>query len=180
MSFSRICDQDYMSRESDRKINLSSLPTTVERFFMNVEGLFQLISELVSHAYQSGYQIVSPYLVNFAGFVLFKLDKEFVLKTFIEKSHPHWEQIRIRDEQFFVHSAGKVFSGLPLDSVNAFKELFLLKSTKGERFVSEDDRDAMWDYFESLVRISIHYLQEHPEKNIWKIDMDQTFSKWKN
>lgn len=147
---------------------------------MNVEGLFQLISELVNLAYQSGYKIVSPYLVNFAGFVLFKLDKEFILKTFIEKSHPHWDQILNRDEEFFVHSAGKVFAGLPLDSVNGFKELFLLKSSNGERFVSEDDRDAMWDYFESLVRISIHYLLEHPGKNIWKIDMDATVAKWKS
>lgn len=155
------------------------LPTTVERFFMNVEGLFQLISELVNSAYQSGHKIVSPYLVNFAGFVLFKLDKEFVLKTFIEKSHKHWEQIRVRDESFFVHSAGNVFAGLPLDAVNAFKELFILQQSNGERFVTEDDRDAMWDYFESLVRISIHYLQEHPSKNVWKIDMDTTVANWK-
>lgn len=156
-----------------------SLPTTVERFFMNVEGLFQLVSELVNSAYQAGHKIVSPYLVNFAGFVLFKLDKEFILKTFIEKSYEHWEQIRVRDEDFFVHSAGKVFAGLPLDSVNAFKELFLVGTSKGDRFVSEDDRDALWDYFESLVRISIHYLQEHPEKNIWKIDVESVFLKWK-
>jgi hypothetical protein len=158
----------------------SSLPTTVERFFMNVEGLFQLVSELVNSAYQSGYKIVSPYLVNFAGFVLFKLDKEFVLKTFIEKSHAHWGQIRARDEDFFVHSAGNVFAGLPLDSVNAFKELFLLRTQKGDRFITDDDRDAMWDYFESLVRISIHYLQEHPEKNIWKINIEETAEKWKD
>jgi hypothetical protein len=158
----------------------ASLPTTVERFFMNVEGLFQLISELVNSAYQSGHKIVSPYLVNFAGFVLFKLDKDFLLKTFIEKSNEHWEQIRVRDEEFFVHSAGKVFAGLPLDAVNSFKDLFLLRTPSGDRFVSEDDRDAMWDYFESLVRISIHYLQEHPQKNIWNIDVEKTKSKWKN
>jgi hypothetical protein len=169
--------------------NSISLPTTIERFFLNVDGLFHLISELVNSAYQSGHKIVSPYLINFAGFVLFKLEKEFVLKTFIEKSHEHWEQVRLRDEDFFIHRAGKVFAGLPLDSVNAFKELFLLKSTKGgtengtggsgERFVSEDDRDALWDYFESLVRISIHYLQEHPEKNIWNIDVEKVFTQWK-
>ena len=163
--------------------NSISLPTTIERFFLNVEGLFNLVSELVNSAYQSGYKIVSPYLINFAGFVLFKLDKEFVLKTFIEKSHEHWEEIRIRDEDFFINRAGKVFAGLPLDSVNAFKELFLLRCSNGnglgERFVSEDDRDALWDYFESLVRISIHYLQEHPEKNIWKIDVEKVFTQWK-
>jgi hypothetical protein len=139
-----------------------------------------LISELVNSAYQSGHKIVSPYLVNFAGFVLFKLDKDFLLKTFIEKSNEHWEQIRVRDEEFFVHSAGKVFAGLPLDAVNSFKDLFLLRTPSGDRFVSEDDRDAMWDYFESLVRISIHYLQEHPQKNIWNIDVEKTKSKWKN
>jgi hypothetical protein len=155
------------------------LPTTSERFFMNVEGLFQLVSELVNSAYQSGYKIVSPYLVNFAGFVLFKLDKEFVLKTFIEKSYKHWEQIRVRDEDFFVTSAGNVFAGLPLDSVNAFKELFLLKTSTGERFVTEDDRDAMWDYFDSLVRISIHWLQENPDKNKWIMDMDETLKRWR-
>jgi hypothetical protein len=73
-----------------------------------------------------------------------------------------------------------VFAGLPLDAVNSFKDLFLLRTPSGDRFVSEDDRDAMWDYFESLVRISIHYLQEHPQKNIWNIDVEKTKSKWKN
>jgi hypothetical protein len=159
---------------------MKSLPTTVERFFMNVEGLFQLISELVNSAYQSGHKIVSPYLVNFAGFVLFKLDKEFVIKTFIEKSNKHWEQIRIKDEDFFVTSAGKVFAGLPMDSVNAFRELFLLKMSDGDRFVSEDDRDAIWEYFESLVRISIHYIQEDPRRNIWGIDLPKTIHLWSN
>jgi hypothetical protein len=154
-------------------------PNTVDRFFMNVEGLFQLISELVNSAYQSGYKIVSPYLVNFAGFVLFRLDKKFVIDTFIEKSHNHWEEIRVKDEEFFISSAGTVFAGLPLDSVNAFKELFLLKTKTGERFVSEDDRDALWEYFESLVRISIHYLQEDPKRNKWGIDMDKVISQWK-
>jgi len=160
--------------------SMKSLPTTVERFFMNVEGLFQLISELVNSAYQSGHKIVSPYLVNFAGFVLFKLDKEFVIKTFIEKSNKHWEQIRIKDEDFFVTSAGKVFAGLPMDSVNAFRELFLLKMSDGDRFVSEDDRDAIWEYFESLVRISIHYIQEDPRRNIWGIDLPKTIHLWSN
>jgi hypothetical protein len=155
------------------------LPNTVERFFMNVEGLFQLISELVNSAYQNGYKVVSPYLVNFAGFVLFKLDKNFVLNTFIEKSHEHWEQIRLKDEDFFVSSAGTVFAGLPLDSVNAFKELFLLKTKTGERFVSDDDRDALWEYFESLVRISIHYLQEDPKRNTFGIDLEKTSALWK-
>jgi hypothetical protein len=157
----------------------TSLPTTVERFFMNVEGLFQLISELVNTAYQSGYKVVSPYLVNFAGFVIFKLNKEFVLKTFIEKSHKHWEQIRVKDEDFFISHAGQVFAGLPLDEVNAFKELFVLKTKSGERFVSDDDRDAIWEYFESLVRISIHYLQEHPTENVWNVDMEKNISSWR-
>jgi len=167
---------------TERSTNLTrtSLPTTVERFFMNVEGLFQLISELVNSAYQSGHKIVSPYLVNFAGFVLFKLDKEYVIKTFIEKSHKHWDQIRLKDEDFFVTSAGKVFAGLPMDSVNAFKELFLLKMSNGERFVSDDDRDAIWEYFESLVRISIHYLQEDPKRNIWGIDLTKIIHLWSN
>lgn len=162
---------------SERSSN--SLPTTVERFFMNVEGLFQLISELVNSAYQSGYKIVSPYLVNFTGFVIFKLDKEFVIQTFIEKSHKHWDQIRNKNEDFFINSASYVFAGLPLDDVNAYKELFLLKTSSGERFVSDDDRDAIWEYFESLVRIAIHYIQEDPKRNTWGIDMDKTISIWK-
>jgi hypothetical protein len=165
------------NRSSNSK---TSVPTTLDRFFMNVEGLFQLISELVNSAYQSGHKIVSPYLVNFAGFVVFRLDKAFIMKTFIEKSHNHWEQIRLKDEDFFITSAGKVFAGLPTSEVNAFKELFLLRLPNGDRFVSEDDRDAIWEYFESLVRISIHYLQENPDKNKWGIDMEKIISLWKN
>ena len=158
----------------------SVLPTTVERFVLNMEGLFQLISELVDSAYKSNYKIVNPTLVNLAGFVLFKLDKEYIIKTFIEKSHPHWELIKKRDEDFFINAAGKVFAGLPVDAIGAFKELILLRTSTGERFITEDDRDAIWDYFESLVRISLHYLSENPEKNNkWNIDLDKVQLMWK-
>jgi hypothetical protein len=155
-----------------------SKPSSIERFFLNAKGLFTLVAELVETAHKQGLKIVNPKLVNFAGIVLFNIDKKTVIDKFIERSYPHWDLIFKRDEGFFFENAGSVFVGLPLDRVNAFRELFILKMEDGELFISEDDREALWEYFESLVRISISFLQEDKTRNKYNIDIDKVTKIW--
>jgi hypothetical protein len=155
-----------------------STPNSVERFHFNAKSLFSFILELVENAHTDGFKIIHPSLIKFAGIVLFNLDKNIFLKKFIEKSYQHWEKIYIRDTDFFINSAGEIFLNLPLENVNAFKELFLLKTEDGEYYITEDDKDALWDYFESLVRISIIYMTEDNKRNCVNADLEMLCNKW--
>jgi hypothetical protein len=157
----------------------SSTPSSMERFILNARGLFNLISELVENAHKQGFKIVNPKLVGFAGIVLFNIDKSFVINKFIEKSHLHWDKILNKDDTFFFENASDVFVGLPTDKINAFKDLYSLKNQDGTNFVEDDDKDALWEYFESLVRISITYLLEDSSRNKFNLDLPNLCLKWK-
>lgn len=137
---------------------MSEGPSAIDRFFTNAQGLFDLIYELVTDAYKRGLINIEPELVKFAGRVIFTaLDRKVVIHNFIKRSYPHWDKIMNKDEKFIIENANTVFVGLPLDKVNAFKDLFTNPDA-----LTEDDKDAFWDYFESKVRISIIYLHENP------------------
>jgi hypothetical protein len=154
-------------------------PNSIERFFFNAKSLFSFILELVENAHNDGYDIIHPSLIKFAGIVLFNLDKSIFIKKFIEKSYQHWDKIYVRDIDFFMNSAAEIFLNLPLEKVNAFKDLFLIKTEDGELYITDDDKDALWDYFESLVRISIAYILEDKSRNIINADIDLLCDKWK-
>ncbi|GAG34663.1 unnamed protein product, partial [marine sediment metagenome] len=49
---------------------------------------------------------------------------------------------------------------LPIDtsSINAFKIFFTAKDDQGYDIIKEDDRLAIWNIFESLVKICIKYI----------------------
>ena len=138
---------------------MSSKPSALDRFFSNAQGLFDLIYDFVFVANKRGIKTVEPEIVKFAGVVIFTaLNKELVIKKFIEKSYDHWDKISKKDEMFFLDHAQDVFVGLPLEDVNAFRQLFIVPDA-----LTEDDKDTLWEYFESLIRISIIYLHENPE-----------------
>jgi hypothetical protein len=156
-----------------------STPNSIERFYFNAKSLFSFIAELVEQAHTDGHNVLHPSLIKFAGYVLFNIDKSMFIKKFIEKSFSHWDKIYVRDTEFFINSAANIFLNLPLENVNAFKELLLLKTEDNEYYISEDDRDALWDYFESLVRISIAYMMEDEKRNTVGVNLKLLSEKWK-
>jgi len=144
----------------------SILPPTEERFHQNVVGLSQLVYDLVSNAYSQGYKIIQPAMVEFASLILNSYDKKTLIETFIKHSHKHWDQIKRREESFFDKNCHDIFKGLPMNNVDAFKKLFTLKNENGEHVIKQDDRDAIWDFFESLIKISINHIHQNRKPTI--------------
>jgi hypothetical protein len=156
---------------------MSNHPSSLDRFFLNAQGLFDLIYDLVLCASKKGIKTVEPEIVKFAGVVIFTaMNKQFVIKKFIEKSYDHWQKIYHRDEKFFLDHAQDVFVGLPLEDVNAFRQLFVVPDA-----LTEDDKETLWEFFESLIRISIIYLSEQPDL-VEELDintLEEDAKKWK-
>lgn len=156
-----------------------SNPDSKERFTLNTESLFGLIEELVTSANKQGYNTIEPSLIRFVSTVFKTLDKDYVLKRFISKSHKYWDVIRNRDETFLINNAFTVFEGLTVENINAFKNLLELADEDGEKYICDDDKDVIWEHFESLVKISLSYLKEDRSRNIWQINIDKEIELWK-
>lgn len=131
-----------------------------ERFSINSNDLSDLVQELTTQCWEQGHKDVNPVLIGLAKAYLNSLDKTVLIETFIKHSNGYWEEIRQRNEDFFIHHSGEIFGKLPVDkgNIDAFKMLFTTKDSDGNPLIEEEDRDAVWDMFSSLVKICIKYI----------------------
>lgn len=140
-----------------------ALPPPEERFCENINGVIEVVTFGVREAERKGQHIISPMLLSLAGAAIAQYDKRFIIETFINKSHGHWDRIRARDRNFFIENAADIFSDLPLGNVEAFKKLFLLRDREGKPIAGPEFEDELWSMFESLVKICINYIHENRE-----------------
>ena len=135
-------------------------PLEEDRFMTNVLDLTDLVHDLASICWDAGKKDINPQLVLFAENYLENYDRTKMIDVFIKNSHMHWHKIKERDEDFFIENAHLIFQNLPIDTnnINAFKLFFTAKDDKGEYIIEQSDKDAVWDIFDSLVKICIKYI----------------------
>lgn len=132
-----------------------------ERFSANIKSLTDLVHELTSMCWDAGNKQINPTLIMLAGAYLSSFNKVELIEIFIENTHEIcWEKIRNRNENFFIEHSEQIFGKLPISqgNIDAFKILFTAKDQKGESIISDEDKDAIWDHFGTLVKICIKYV----------------------
>ena len=137
-------------------------PPEEQRFITNVLDLTDLVHELATICWDAGRKDINPRLVMIAENFLETYDPVQLIEVFIKHSHMHWEKVRTRDENFFIENAHLIFQQLPVDTsnINAFKVFFTAKDEKGEYIIVHEDREAIWDIFNSLIKICIKYVHK--------------------
>ncbi len=137
-------------------------PPEEERFITNVLDLTDLVHDLATICWDAGRKDINPRLVMIAETFLESYNSVKLIEAFIKHSHIHWHKIRDRKEDFFINNAHVIFQHLPVDTsnINAFRVFFEAKNEEGEHIIIEDDRNAIWDIFDSLVRICIKYVHK--------------------
>lgn len=135
-------------------------PTEEERFFNNVMGLTDLMHELASICWDAGVRDINPQLISLAKGYLSGYNKTDLIDTFIKYSWEFWIEIRERNQDFFIEHANSIFQHLPVntENINAFKVFVTATDETGELIIIEDDRNAIWNYFEAMVKICIKYI----------------------
>ena len=135
-------------------------PPEEERFKINVLDLSDLVHELISQCWDNGIQDINPILIVAARAYLKNYDNIDLIETFIKYSHMYWDEIKTRNENFFVEHSQNIFQYLPVakGNIDAFKMLFTSVDKYGEKMICQEDRDAVWDMFDSLVKICIKYI----------------------
>lgn len=134
-------------------------PLEEERFKANVISLTDLVHFLITDCWDNGIKDINPVMVNLAGTYLSSFNDVELIETFIKHSNSYWEEIRTHNEDFFIQHSSNIFSQLPVGkgNIDAFKTLFTAKKD-GKSIISPDDKNGIWDHFESLVKICIKYV----------------------
>ena len=158
-----------------------SVPSHEERFYRNVVDLTKLVYELITICSKHGATDIDPKLVDLAGMILSQINKVTIITNYIYYSHQHWDSMKERSRQYLMDNAKYIFRDLPMDKVDAFKILFTARDKNGQNIISRSDEEAIWKYFDSLVKISIKYVafRRKTEPDFFKnIDLQYHASKW--
>ena len=133
-----------------------------ERFAKNTTILAQAVHEGVKRLYDSGYKTINPSMVEMAITMISSFDKNYLIQGFIENSHKHcWDNIKVKDEKFFVENAKDIFKYLPMDEINMFKDVFTTTDANGNSVVSRSLKNQIWDLLHAMVKISIKYIHKN-------------------
>ena len=135
-------------------------PSPVERFRANMDAMFELIHELVVKANKKGCMDITPLMVSLGTIYVKSLNSDKLIISFIDQSHQYWNRIHVKDEEFFNKNLGAIFSGISKTNSDAFLILATAKDKSGKLIISDDDREGIWTYIRSFVKISIHYIHE--------------------
>lgn len=149
-----------------------SAPPEEERFQTNVMCLADLVHELTSICWDEGIEDVNPTLLLLAKAYLGNLDQVVLIETFITYSHMYWDEIINRNENFFVEHAASIFAHLPVEKgrISAFKMLFTATNEDDDPVIIQEDREAIWEMFDSLAKICIKYIHRVRECKLVEID----------
>ena len=132
-----------------------------QRFRDNCVALAIYCSTLVEHANKEGLTTLDPVFVR-AGVLFLEhgCPPDEMIEAFINYSHPYWSQIHAKDEHFFHENVTKVFPMWDPKVVDLFRALFETRRASGAPLITQEQKDHIWKIFQSLVKISLHYISE--------------------
>jgi len=141
------------------------IPTEEERFASNLKILIKAIQSQVEKLQRYGKQTIDLTTLSILEGFLMSIDRNELINGFIENSHEGWDKIKIRDDDYFVNNAFKVFSKVPVDKINIFREIYLAKDQNGNLLLSDKLKNDIWNLFDSLIKISIKYIHRMRKPN---------------
>lgn len=132
-----------------------------ERFAKNAVVMATAVHECITTLFNNGHTEINPAMSGLAISVIGGMDKDYLIKSFIEKSHAScWDEIKQRNEKFFINNASEIFR-LPIDQINLFKGIYTATDSKGNSLIPSSTKDQIWALFDAMVKISIKYIHKH-------------------
>lgn len=147
------------------------IPPEEDRFQSNMLALVDLVRELIATCHASGKTTINPALISLARGILESYDKKVAIENFIGYSYEFWDQISKREEIFFLENCSTIFRDIPGNHLDAFRELYEARDAEGKPIIIESDKDAMWEFFDSLIKICIKFI--HRERGPTMKDLNK-------
>jgi len=130
-----------------------------ERFKERLVQFIDFTKSLVIEANEHGIETpVSPLILDISKNFIGKEEADKIITTFILRSFPNWGEIQKHNLPFMKGEGLKAFYGIPEKNLKDFTALFDVIKPDGTPLLSPPVEEKLWDFFESLVRISICYV----------------------
>jgi len=153
----------YESKQTIGKIGSIEDPkTTLERCAANVNDFIGYIEELYQDCRDQGIDLISEPIFKLAINVILSYTPLDFLETMIQNSNQYWEEIYNKDEKFFDENIDSIFarSGIEQNKIGIFKSLMKAKNDDGELIIDQKERDLIWRYMHSFVRLCLNHIHE--------------------
>jgi hypothetical protein len=135
-----------------------SAPPPAERFMLNMNEFFKVIRTFLVRCDKMGKAPVTCELFDIGHTIAVNADKDQVIKIFTERTYPHWDKIQMKDNDYLSTVLPNILTDIPnIDKVGA---LFHTRNDDGSQFITIEDREILWRYLTSLVKISVRYVKE--------------------
>jgi hypothetical protein len=135
-----------------------------QRFRDNCAVLAKFCSSIITELRAEKLTELDPTKIQLGLLVIEQFsDADLLIETFINASSMYWNQIYHKDEQFFLQNVMKIFPDWDPSLVNMFRELFVKTRPDGRPLITPDQKEYIWKVFQSLVKISLHYVSEQRE-----------------
>jgi len=164
------------------------------RFKENVNDFLDFMTDLVR---ETSVYCDDPIDVNTIVWVsnFIKIyDSDKLIITFINDSYPHWDCIYNESEDYFLSEFFNIFKRNMSEKnekcLTCLKNILNTKKTGTDDYVvTSDDKEIIWKYLKSFIRISIQYMHEvsvpdyNNDKimylnNKFNIDIESNVKKW--
>lgn len=135
--------------------NLSNIESLEERFYTNLSGLCDFLTEeVLNKLYEEKKLDFHPGLLKLGLEFIVAGGKNKLLENFVLRTHTYWNIAKERNLDFFRLHAFEVFSGIPEDKIKKVSSLF------DGGHITDDNMDMIWRYSESMVKIAIKWIHE--------------------
>jgi len=133
------------------------IPSEEERLHANMLGMLDALISIVAYLDSHNKTTIPPIILTGGRKVIEKYDKKSLITMLVAKSEEHWDKIHEKKEDFFINNADKIFAMFGTDKVTIFTTLFTATDTSGKKLVSEQNKENLWRFIHSMVKISIKY-----------------------
>ena len=135
-----------------------ALPPPEERFKSRLIDFIEFTRNLISDANNAGINTpVSPLIFDLGKAFIEKEDAGKIVQTFTIRSLKNWDKIKSRDIGYIKGEGMSFFNGVPPAHLKACSDLHDVLRPDGTKLFNESVNDIVFDYFDSLVKLSVCY-----------------------
>jgi hypothetical protein len=128
------------------------------KFKSNLLDFVDLVHELVADSYDRGFREITPCTIDLCKCAIQGFREISIIEAFIKRSNKNWDHIHDKEEKFFIDHCHNIFGELPITNVNSFRALIEAKDNDGNFIISAEDREAVWGYMHSFVKLCIKFI----------------------
>lgn len=145
------------------------------RFKENTIGLVEFLSDIVREIKQTYKIKIDPEAIDYICIFIKAYDKDALVNNFIYSSLVHWDSIYDRLEEYFTNDLSSIFQFVDVpykdEYISQLQEVLATKKSNytvspndpnyDPYIVSIEDKNTIWDYLCSFVRISVQFLHQN-------------------